>query len=673
MGASLEQASDSSSCRPVAFFSHCLNTTERNYPVHERELLAIVLALRVWRHFLYGSSFQVVCQTDHRPLQHFMTQSSLSARQVRWQQFLSEYSLMVKYLQGDVSNFADGLSRRPDLRLMIIGAVAPYDGWLSRIQKAVRDCHDSKALLNKARQGPHRVSSTSAYVLHNDVLYFNRDGRYRVYVPPNDALRRALLAEYHSSPLAGHFGWRKCYDAIAQHYYWPSLPKDMKDFVRQCPKCQLNKPTVQPTPQIHPLPALTRPFQLITLDWLKGLPKNAQGHDSVLNIVDKFSKWAIVVPCDSHATTRHLCRALWERVFSWVGLPESIIGDRDSRLTASMMQELRKFLKVELHMSSGYHPQTDGQTENFHRIFLSVLRSYVNNYHSDWEQRVPALLYAYHNTVHSATGFTPHRLLFGWCPRDLRAPLAAGIDTPHGDVEQWLHERAGELDRAHVALEHARDSMIRARKASERAHVYRPGELVKVSAKVLDVVSTSTQAHKLQPKYVGPFPVISVGEHGTLVLDLPDFYSRVHNVFNVCDVRPWLHDGTGDVDVTYPNLRAQPSYNHVVQVLDRKRAPGRVQARLTSLLDIPAEYLVVRHDGSVEWLHQNRLQEPAERELLKKFERRFKRTEVLKCSSVRHYGADAVEEEDEDNNEDSDDEVDVLWENQLYEHFGPTT
>ena len=178
VGASLEQESDSSSRRPVAFFSHRLNSAERNYPVHERELLAIVLALRVWRHFLYGSSFQVVCQTDHRPLQHFMTQSSLSARQVRWQQFLSEYNLMVKYLPGDVNNFADGLSRRPDLRLMIIGAVAPYDGWLSRIQKAVRDCHDSKALLNKARQGPHRVSSTSAYVLQHHVLYLNRDGRY---------------------------------------------------------------------------------------------------------------------------------------------------------------------------------------------------------------------------------------------------------------------------------------------------------------------------------------------------------------------------------------------------------------------------------------------------------------------------------------------------------------
>ena len=81
-GASLEQETADGSRRPVAFFSHRLIPAERNYPTHERELLAIVLALRVWRHFLYGSAFKVVCQTDHRPLQHFMEQVSLSSRQV---------------------------------------------------------------------------------------------------------------------------------------------------------------------------------------------------------------------------------------------------------------------------------------------------------------------------------------------------------------------------------------------------------------------------------------------------------------------------------------------------------------------------------------------------------------------------------------------------------------
>ena len=90
IGASLEQSDHDGRRRPVAFFSHKLSDAERKYPVHERDLLAIVLALRKWRHLLFGSEFSVVCKTDHRPLQHFLTQSNLSPRQVRWQRYLSD-------------------------------------------------------------------------------------------------------------------------------------------------------------------------------------------------------------------------------------------------------------------------------------------------------------------------------------------------------------------------------------------------------------------------------------------------------------------------------------------------------------------------------------------------------------------------------------------------------
>ena len=123
VGASLEQASDTGEVHPVAFWSHALNVHERRYPVHERELLAIVLALRTWRHYLYNSDFVVRCRTDHKPLQHFMGQSTLSDRQVRWQQFLSEFNIEVSYVPGAENDFADGLSRRPDLRLMAVGAI----------------------------------------------------------------------------------------------------------------------------------------------------------------------------------------------------------------------------------------------------------------------------------------------------------------------------------------------------------------------------------------------------------------------------------------------------------------------------------------------------------------------------------------------------------------------
>ena len=72
------------------------------------------------------------------------------------------------------------------------------------------------------------------------------------------------------------------------------------------------------------------------------------------------------------------------------------------------------------------------------------------------------------------------------------------------------------------------------------------------------------------------------------------------------------HRCTSEIDVSYPALKPQSNYNLLVQGLERKRAAGRAPSRLSSLLDIPSEYLVVMHDGSLDWLHQNRQQEPGE-------------------------------------------------------------
>ena len=123
VGVSLEQYDERMNARrPVAYFCHLMNSAERSYPTQERELLAIVLALRTWRHCLLGSEFSVICQTDHRPVESFLSQTTLSARQVRWQQSLLEHNLRVQYLPGKVNEFADGLSR---VRLRVVAALAP--------------------------------------------------------------------------------------------------------------------------------------------------------------------------------------------------------------------------------------------------------------------------------------------------------------------------------------------------------------------------------------------------------------------------------------------------------------------------------------------------------------------------------------------------------------------
>jgi hypothetical protein len=668
VGASLEQVhGEKGERRPVAFFSHTLSLAERKYPVHERELLAIVLALRTWRVHLYGSEFTVHCQTDHRPLHHFMTQSNLSARQVRWQTFLSEYNLQVAYIPGSANVFADGLSRRPDLRLMLVGALGSVDGLLKSITEGIKNDPIATQHYQLACNAGKR--SNAQYRLLHGVLYYHHKGIMRVYVPSTNGIRKKLLVLYHDVPAAGHFGVEKSYRALSQFYYWPNMREDVVEHVRCCPACQRNKPTAALPVEAHPLPVANRPFECITLDWLSGFPKNKHEHNSVLNIVCRFSKWAIIVPCDYEMNTEALCSILWEKVFSWTGLPHSILGDRDTRLRAKQMRSVCSFLGTRLINSTAYHPQTDGQTENFNRIFITALRAFVNRYHTDWEECLPAILYSYHNTVHSSTGYTPHQLLFGWSPTDVRAPFAAAalkLTKDCSDIDRWLIERAEDLKKAQVSLEYARAAMVRAHKKGVKSYTYKAGDQVKVTTEHLPVRGTSTQAAKLMPRYVGPFTIAEQVNPGAYRLILPSSYEAVHDVFNESALRPWFDkEGSRTLSSDLPPVHAHPSLNRVVQVLDRKRY--RRAPKNCHVLDIPAQYLCVRRDGSTEWIPRRRLNEPADERLLKEFEWRFPRSDKLPCNSVADY---SVEKYTEDKGWVSDDGLDLELGAALNERFG---
>ena len=279
---------------------------------------------------------------------------------------------------------------------------------------------------------------------------------------------------------------------------------------------------------------------------------------------------------------------------------------------------------------------------------------------------LPSLLYAYHNTMHSATGFTPHRLLFGWTPRDLRAPLLTVPGSEYPEIEQWLSQRQNDLRRAGLSLENARAAMIRAYKPAPNPHEYAIGDLVKVSTRVLPIRITSTQAPKLLPRFIGPFEVTEIVASGAIRLKLPDAYNTTHDVFSVHDIRPWLHYPRRQLELEYPDVVAHPCLNRVVQVLDRRKhgpAPRNAEP-----LDIPAKYLVVRADGSTEWLPLSHLTEDEERLLIKKFEYRFPRSADLPCAPVSAYPPeDRIDDEDVE----SDDEINVELANSLEERFGP--
>jgi hypothetical protein len=285
-------------------------------------------------------------------------------RLVRWQQSLTSFNLNISLLAGKENVFADGLSRRRDLRLMLTSACS----MLNPVLKDVTQHQRKENFARKCMQDAQNSNTKTKSKLVSGTLMFAGDDHLRLYVP--QSMCKNIIREQHDNLISGHFGWQKVYYALSQWYYWPTMKEDVKSFVQACPHCQLYKPTVQPSTDILPAPVVSRPFAEMSLDWLSGLHRTARNHDSVLNIVDRFSKWVIVIPCDEAMSTQKLIDILYENVFSWVGLPVRIVGDRDTRLTADKMRAFCKGLSVRLALSASYRPQTDGSSERFNLTFL---------------------------------------------------------------------------------------------------------------------------------------------------------------------------------------------------------------------------------------------------------------------------------------------------------------
>jgi len=114
MGGVLSTKCKDGKWRPVAFISKSLNTTEQNYEIHDKEMLAVIRCLEAWRHYLEGAKLEFKIWTDHKNLQYFMMSQKLNRRQARWVLYLSQFNFILKYIPGKSMGKADGLSRRLD-------------------------------------------------------------------------------------------------------------------------------------------------------------------------------------------------------------------------------------------------------------------------------------------------------------------------------------------------------------------------------------------------------------------------------------------------------------------------------------------------------------------------------------------------------------------------------
>jgi RNase H-like domain found in reverse transcriptase/Integrase zinc binding domain len=369
IGALLEQEVEDG-WHPVAFTSRKLQPAEENYPVHDLELMAIVYALHEWGVYLHGVAFEIV--TDHHPLRYFDIQPKLSKRQIRWLEDLAEFNFKLRYMKGKYNLVADTLSR-----MYVSNSTKLYDGDDGiRSSKTAAEHANVKFLsVNVLNIGDVKVDKSVIAELQRD---YGKDETYKeVYAEPGEQLvktggllydakgtlcvpdgrlRSVPMHDAYDAIVNGHVRFDKCLQDLQNSFPWPTLRRDVKDYVWACDSCQRNKFRPQdPIGLLQPLEVPTR-LEQVTLDFVMELPPTPSGHDAVLVIVDLISKVVRFCPSTTAVDAVGSAKLFFKEWYRLYGFPRKIVSDRDGRFINKVWQELFGLTQVELAMSSSHHP-----------------------------------------------------------------------------------------------------------------------------------------------------------------------------------------------------------------------------------------------------------------------------------------------------------------------------
>src|SRR5579859_4893743 len=305
--------------------SFLLDTHQKNYSVHDKEMCAIMHALDRWRPFLLGRHFKIY--TDHRSLVYFKTQSNLNQRQIRWMERAADYDCEILYKPGKENVVADALSR---IHINVL-SLLPNSATRTAILKAYQR-EPFKSLIKEVEE---KKGTYTRYTIENKLLYYRADETesWRLCLPDTE-FRKIVIHENHDLPIAGHSGFVQTYSKIARAYYWPGMHKDIRKHVKECDACQQTKASTQPPiGELQPMPIPSRPWQSVGMDYLMPIPKSKNGHNAILIVVDRLTKMAHFIPTTDKVTVKETAELFLRNIFRYHGLPDNIVSDRDPRFT----------------------------------------------------------------------------------------------------------------------------------------------------------------------------------------------------------------------------------------------------------------------------------------------------------------------------------------------------
>ncbi|GBG70166.1 hypothetical protein CBR_g6297 [Chara braunii] len=447
--------------------------------------------------------------------------------------YIDQFDFDPYHIPGPANRAADALSRRPDFCAIVTTAFDLDDDLQPHFVKGYKS-DPTYSTLYAELSSDHPLASH--YRISDGFLLLHTRGKDLLVVPQDRILCTRLLGEFHDARLSAHLGVNRTLARLRQRFHWPDVLHDVTRYIELCAVCHRNKGRSRvPFGELKPLPIPRAPRLSIAMDVTGPFPRDRHGHDGILTVVDRLSKYARFLPCNYHAAAPELARLLHTGWITNQGVPEDIVSNRDTRFMSAFWTSLMAESGTTMESSSARHPQTDGQTERAHQTAQMMLPTLIRPDQKDWVDRLPDIEFAYNTSVHPTICVTPFELHHGGEKArifvDLLLPQAADIDVPCSPAS--VRKYRDLLIKAHANMQKAQIRMQQQANRRQLPCPFREGDLVWVLSE--EFVLEQDVSRKLLPKWFGPWEVTSVvgGDPvgPSFVVNIPP-HLPVHRVFH---------------------------------------------------------------------------------------------------------------------------------------------
>jgi hypothetical protein len=560
--------------QPVAYHSKKHSPTEVNYPIHDKELLAIVRCLDAWSPELHMvKNFTVL--TDHKNLKYFYRERQLSERQVRWSEFLSGFNFTLEWRPGKTMGKPDALSRRVQdlpadydderlrarfirlfqnkhLRNTAIQTLTAVDIdftkdvrlfedhemqelWLKGRQEDMLYQELTRLVAKKERNLPTQlqkeksVSMAECTLDERGLLQF----RGRIWIPNCEPLRTRIIQDIHDSHITGHPGRDLTYAILSRRFFWSGAASDVRQFVRNCEICGRN--TIWRDTKkglLKPLPIPERIWSEISIDFITDLPPS--GPDNATNcmvVTDRLTK-GVELESMHDLSAEAVTQRLFERHYPIHGIPTAVTSDRGPQFVSDLWKHFCKLLNIEQRLSTAFHPQTDGATERMNQEIEKMIRIWAVYTQDNWSSLLPIVMGAINNRESASTGISPFFFMHGYHNDPIQLVEAHPTQTEAKKdgktlAESFLTRLQDATEWAQAAIATAQERQeVQANKKRTAAPQYKEGDWVFLN---LRNVKTSRPSKKLDWLH-GKYQVLRQINSHSYLLDVP---GKIHPVFHV--------------------------------------------------------------------------------------------------------------------------------------------